>query len=213
MWAQVVNNNEVVRVMAHPLNIEVNGVTHPKSIFTKWSAEQLKDIGIYSYTSDSVDTRYHYAGELSYNVGSYVVHGTYATTDKDIADLKKTMISNSRSTAASILARDDWMSIRESEGGTAMDSDIKTYRAAIRTESGTKETEINALADLDAVKTYEATPYTEVRKVAEYDADGNFTGYSSETESNTRHINMSTYYETVDPSAEADASFVSLTKD
>ena len=123
------------------------------------------------------------------------------------------MINNSRSAAASILARDDWMSIREAEGGTAMDSDIKAYRAAVRTESGTKETEINALADMDAVKAYEATSYTEVSKVAEYDADGNFTGYGSETESNTRHMNMSTYYVAVDPSAVADDSFVSLTKD
>ena len=212
MWAQV-SNNEVVRVLVHPSNLEVNGVTHPKSIFTKWNAADLKTVGIYPYSANSVDLRYHYAGEVSYVVGVDSVTGTYAITDKDIADLKKTMISNSRSTAALILARDDWMSIRESEGGTAIDSDIKTYRAAIRTESGTKETEINALADLDAVKAYEATSYTEVRKVAEYDADGKFTGWGSETESNTRHINMSTYYEAVDPSADVDASFVSLTKD
>lgn len=212
MWAQV-SNNEVVRVLAHPSNIESDGVTHPKSIFTKWSAADLKAVGIYPYSSNLIDTRYHYSGELSYDVGGDSVTGTYTTIDKDIADLKTTMINNLRSAAASILARDDWMSIRESEGGTAMDSDIKTYRAAIRTESGTKETEINALADLDAVKSYEATSYTEVRKVAEYDADGKFTGYGSETESNTRHINMSTYYEAVDPSAEADPSFVSLTKD
>ena len=212
MWAQV-SNNEVVRVLAHPSNIESDGVTHPKSIFTKWSAADLKAVGIYPYSSNLIDTRYHYAGEVSYVVDTDSVTGTYATTDKDIADLKKTMISNSRSTAELILARDDWMSIREAEGGTAIDSDIKTYRATVRTESGTKETEINALADLDAVKSYEATSYTEVRKVAEYDADGKFTGYGSETESNTRHINMSTYYEAVDPSAEADPSFVSLTKD
>ena len=212
MWAQVVNN-EVVRVMAHPSKIEVNGVTHPKSIFTKWSAADLKLVGIYPYSSNPIDSRYHYSGELSYVVGADSVTGTYTTIDKDIANIKKAMISKARSSASSILARDDWMSIREAEGGTAMDADIKSYRAAIRTESGTKETEINALADLDAVKSYEATSYTEVRKVAEYDADGKFTGYGSETESNTRHINMSTYYEAVDPSAEADPSFVSLTKD
>ena len=212
MWAQV-SNNEVVRVLAHPSNIESDGVTHPKSIFTKWSAANLKAVGIYPYSANSVDLRYHYAGEVSYDVGGDSVTGTYTTIDKDIADLKTTMINNLRSAAASILARDDWMSIREAEGGTAMDADIKTYRAAVRTESGTKETEINALADLDAVKSYEATSYTEVRKVAEYDADGKITGYSSDTTSNTRHINMSTYYEAVDPSAEADPSFVSLTKD
>ena len=212
MWAQVIDN-EVVRVMAHPSNIEINGVTHPKSIFTKWSAGQLKGIGVYSYSVNSVDTRYHNSGEVSYDIGVDSVSGTYESSDRDIADLKTTMINNSRSAAASILARDDWMTIREAEGGTAMDSDIKAYRAAVRTESGTKETEINALADMDAVKAYEATSYTEVSKVAEYDADGNFTGYGSETESNTRHINMSTYYVAVDPSAVADPAFVSLTKD
>jgi molybdopterin converting factor small subunit len=208
MWAQV-SNNEVVRVLAHPSNIESDGVTHPKSIFTKWSATDLKSVGIYPYSSNLIDTRYHYAGEVSYVVDTDSVTGTYATTDKDIADLKKTMISNSRSTAALILARDDWMSIRESEGGTAMASNLKSYRADVRTESGTKETEINALADMDAVKAYEATPYTQVSKV--WDNDSN--DWGSYTVSSTVYMNMSVHYEAVDPNAEVDPSSVSLTKD
>ena len=35
MWAQV-HSNEVVRTMVHPIEMEVDGVKHPKSIFTKW---------------------------------------------------------------------------------------------------------------------------------------------------------------------------------
>ena len=187
MWAQV-TNNEVVRIIAHPSNIIANGITHPKSIFTKWSAVDLKGLGIYPYSVNSVDTRYHYTSELSYDIGDDSLTGTNTMTDKDIADLKKEMVSHSRSMASTLLARDDWMSIRESEGGTAMDADIKTYRAAVRTESGTKETEINALADMDAIKAYQKTSYTKVSKVAEYDVDGNFTGYGSETESKTVHM-------------------------
>ena len=52
MWAQV-HGNEVVRTMVHPVDMEVDGVTHPKSIFTKWSADDLKDIGIYPYSENN----------------------------------------------------------------------------------------------------------------------------------------------------------------
>ena len=101
------------------------------------------------------------------------------------------------------------MAIREMEGGEAMPADVKTYRAAVRTESNDKEAEINALADMDAIKTYEATSYTEVRKVWDNDAED----WGSDTESHTRHMNMTTYYVAVDPTADVDPSFVSLTKD
>jgi len=212
MWVQV-TDNEVVRTLAHPVEIVKNGVKYPKSIFTKWSASDLKGIGIYPYSSNKVDNRYHYAGELSYTIGTDSVTGTYASIDRDVASMKESMISKVRSAASSLLSKHDWMSIREAEGGTAMPADVKTYRAAIRTESNAKEAEVNALADMDAIKAYEATSYTEVRKVAEYDADGNFTGWSADTESNTRHMDMTTYYEAVDPTADVDESFVSLTKD
>ena len=210
MWAQV-TNNEVVRILSHPTNLEVNGVTHPKSIFTKWSVSDLKEVGIYPYSSNSStsNSRYSNDGELTYTVGADSVTGTYVLTDVKISVLKESMIVQSRATSSAILARDDWMSIRESEGGTAMASNLKSYRADVRTESGTKETEINALADMDAIKLYEATPYTQVSKVWDNDTSD----WGSDTESRTVQINMSVHYEAVDPNAEADPSSVSLTKD
>ena len=66
----------------------------------------------------------------------------------------------------------DWMHLREGDGGTAMPADWKTYRAAVRTTSNAKETEIDALADIDAVKAYEAHPVTYTRKTVTYDAEG-----------------------------------------
>ena len=78
-----------------------------------------------------------------------------------------------KSLAASLLSGTDWMHIREGDGGTAMPADWKTYRAAVRTTSNAKETEIDALADLDAVKAYEAHPVTYTRKTVTYDGDGN----------------------------------------
>lgn len=212
MWAQV-KDNEVMRVYAYPVEVEVNGVRHPSSIFSKWSASDLKGIGIYPYSVNSVEGHYHNTGELSYTINADDVVGKYTVTDKDIALVKARMIQTSRNMASELLSRHDWMAIREMEGGEAMPADVKTYRAAVRTESNDKETEINALADLDAVKAYEATSYTEVRKVAEYDDDGAFTGWGSDTQSYTRHMNMTSYYVAVDPTADADPSLVSFTKD
>ena len=208
MWAQV-NGNEVVRTLVHPIDMEVDGVTHPKSIFSKWSADDLKNIGVYPYRENSVDNRYHYSGELTYTVNEGGVIGSYATIDRDIASLKAGMIHQSKEIASHLLAEHDWMAIREFEGGEAMPADIKTYRAAVRTESNDKEAEINALADMDAIKAYEAVPYTEVRKLWDNDAND----WGSDTESYTRHMNMTSYYVAVDPTADADPSLVSFTKD
>ena len=211
MWTKV-TGGQVERVISSPMNITVDDVKHPSSIFTKWTKPELKNIGIYPYREDSIDQRYYNTGNVSYAIGVDEVVGSYTQTDRDVAGLKEGMIIQTRAMASGILARDDWMSIREAEGGTAMPANIKTYRAEIRTESGTKEDEINALSDLDAIKGYEATSYTEVRKVEHNDGAGNIT-YGPDTSTSTRHINLVTHYESSDPLVEADPAFVSLTKD
>ena len=208
MWSQVVDN-EVVRRFTHPINLEVGGVTHPKSIFTKWSASDLKSIGIYPYSENSVDTRYHNSGELSYTINADDVVGSYASSDRDIAGLKENMIKQSRDIASNLLSKHDWMAIREFEGGEVMPANVKTYRAAVRTESNDKETEINALADMDAIKAYEATPFTSVTKVWDTVAGD----WGSDTETSTIHMNMANHYVAVDPTGEVHPEFVSLTKD
>ena len=62
--------------------------------------------------------------------------------------------------------------MREGDGGTALPADCKTYRAAVRTSSNTKETEIDALADINAVKAYEAHPVTYTRLTGTTDESG-----------------------------------------
>ena len=207
MWCQV-SGNEVIRVIPSPIALTVDSIQYPKNIFTVWSVSELKNIGIYPYSETVPNTTYHTIGSVSYNVGADAVTGTYTTTDRDYAELKRGMLKQTRITAGNILLRDDWMSIREAEGGTAMPDNIKTYRSAIRTESGKKEDEINALADLDAVKLYEATPYTYVYKVKNLDGT-----YGPTTESITWHINLVEHYEASDPLAEVDPGFVSLVKE
>ena len=200
MWSQV-SNNKVDRVISHPIPLTVGDIQYPKNIFTLWSKAELKAIGIMPYAETVVDSRYNNSGELSYTIGSDEVTGTYATTVKEYAQIKLEMLDKTKSEASGMLARDDWMVIREAEGGTAMPDNIKAYRVAVRKESNDKETAIKALGDLDAVKLYEATPYTETRE----DDDGN--EYESE-----RQLNLVFHYFADDPLTDDDPAFVSLVK-
>ena len=209
MWSQV-SGGAVIRVLAHPVPLKINDIQHPKNIFTRWSKAELKAIGIMPYSETSVDSRYKYSGKLSYEIGEDEVTGTYATTDKDYAPLKLSMLDRTKTIASGILARDDWMAVRASEGGTAMPDNIKAYRVAVRKESNDKETAIKALGDLDAVKLYEATPYIETRKKEIYADDGSVS-YGDEYESE-RHLALVNHYFAEDPLAKDDPSFVSLIK-
>jgi hypothetical protein len=208
MWSQV-SGGQVLRVLAHPIPLVIGDTQYPKNIFTLWSKAELKVIGIMPYAETSVDNRYKYSGQLSYEIGEDEVTGTYATTDKEYAPLKLAMLDRTKIIASSLLARDDWMAVRASEGGTAIPDAVKAYRVAVRKESNDKETAIKALGNLDAVKLYEATPYIETRKKEIYAEDGTVS-YGENYESE-RHLDLVNHYFAEDPLAD-DPSFVSLVK-
>ena len=156
-----------------PRGLTIDGIQHPRNIFRLWSKDELAAIGIKPASITSVDSRYNNTGEVTWNTDGEEAVGTYATTEKAVADLKTEMKATVKSIASSSLVGSDWMHLREGDGGTAMPADWKTYRAAVRTSSNTKETEIDALADLDAVKAYENHPVTYTRKTVTYDSDDN----------------------------------------
>ena len=64
--------------------------------------------------------------------------------------LKSNAIATVKAQAAGLLAPTDWYIVRKSETGDAIPATISTYRAAVRTASGTIEAAITAAADLDA---------------------------------------------------------------
>ena len=162
-----------VGLVKTPRGLTIDGVQHPRNIFTLWTKAELAAIGIKPASITAVDTRYKNTGELTWNTSGEEAVGTYATTDKvAFADLKTEMARSVNSQAASILSGSDWMSIRAADGGTAVPADWATYRTAVRTTVNAKETEIAALADIAAIKLYEAHPVTYTRKTGTTDAEG-----------------------------------------
>ena len=145
-----------------PRAIVKDGLQHPAQIFRKWSKAELATIGFHPARISVADHRYYNTSGERYNfddaTSEWVV--SYGSTPKDVDKIKESMKAKVKSIASSTLAHSDWMTHRESDGGTAMPADWKTYRADVRATSNTKEAEIDALADLDAVKLYNNTPGT-----------------------------------------------------
>ena len=81
--------------------------------------------------------------------------------------LKSAWKDKTKHTADTLLQGTDWYVVRKSETNTAIPSDVSTYRAAVRTKSGTIETAIDNAADHAAFVALFDTPT---------DADGNPTG-------------------------------------
>ena len=65
--------------------------------------------------------------------------------------VKTTLKKAEKAAAATLLSKYDWYVIRKSEKGTEIPSTITTYRDAIRTACTTRENEIDACTDTDAL--------------------------------------------------------------
>jgi len=191
MWID--SNNTIIKT---PRSITIGDVTYPRQVFN--DSALLETLGITPYEMPvQLNQRYYWNNELP----------------RDVDGLKEQMISTIKSQVGSRLKATDWMVIRELDGGDTMSADVKAYRSAIRAEGNAKEAEVNALVTLDDVILYEATPFTEVRKTKHTDEDGVET-YGPETEEPmTRHIDLTKHFDAIDPLAEVDEAFVSLTKD
>ena len=78
--------------------------------------------------------------------------------------LRREFLAQQKRIAAELLAATDWYVTRKAETDAAIPADVLTYRAAVRTISGTRESEINAcatVAELEALMTNPAKVYDE----------------------------------------------------
>ena len=141
-----------------PREITKDGVQHPRQIFRKWSKEELATLGFHPARMSVADHRYYMTSGEEYTfdaaTNEWVI--SYGSTPRDVNQIKKSMKEKVKNIASSMLTQSDWMTHRESDGGTAMPADWKTYRASVRAESNEKDGEIDALVDLDAIKAYDA---------------------------------------------------------
>ena len=106
------------------------------------SAKALDDVNA-TYAEDALDGSYK-KGDLKKDAdgNQLIIYG-----------VKSILKTQEKATAQSLLSKYDWYVTRKSEKGTAIPSEITTYRDAVRTACNTRETEISNCADTAALVT------------------------------------------------------------
>ena len=174
MWAMV-KAGQVTAIYPRPKALTIDGIQHPAAIFTAWTKDQKKAIGIYDYSEVNANpnSRYYKQGtsETVVDDSAATVVKTWSNVAKDLADtgskgddnyspgVKTEEKLKVKVQAAGLLQGSDWMAIRAAEGGTAVPSAVATYRAAVRTKSNSMETAIDNASDTAAVIALDTTTY------------------------------------------------------
>lgn len=119
-----------------PLALDVpfthNGIQYPANWLRLASPEEREAIGITEEPDpEPYDQRFYWGPGLP----------------KDHAQLIEQWITQTRTTAGTLLQPTDWMVIREADNGVDVPSDVKTRRQAIRDAAGEKVAAIEATAD------------------------------------------------------------------
>ena len=83
---------------------------------------------------------------------------TAPNTPKDVAEVKAYFTAQQKEIANNLLKTTDWYVTRKAEVDTAIPSNVATYRAAVRTVCGTRESEINAASGTAALEALVKAP-------------------------------------------------------
>ena len=178
MWARI-EDNKIVEYYDRKQSIVLNNVRYSSQIFTIWTDAQRKDLGIVPIviSGSHLDTRFyieHNHSDAIAGDGNSVIRtigvkaADHKLEDEDAKDedgnklkdkdgnqvinygLKHNAIQKVKTQQAGYLAETDWYIIRKADAGTAIPSNIQTWRNAIRSDATAIETAITNAADMNA---------------------------------------------------------------
>ena len=179
----LVESGSITKMLNGNRGITVDGVQHPRTIFTLWTEAERNAIGIYTVEIDESkkkDEQWYVNTNITYTFSGGKVTGSYGDatakahadtlytsqdkTDnkipegKDVGDvktegLKTILIRDIKKQAQSELNRTDWYITRKSEKDTAIPSSITTHRDAVRAKQTEMETAITNASDTPALET------------------------------------------------------------
>ena len=179
MWAKLNDAGDTIEeLIQHPKSMTIDGIRHPRQMF-KWTTSELKAVGIVPVTTSGshLNTAYYIETDEAFAIAgdknSVVRTIGVKVADKKLADedakdeegnqllhddgskvinygLKHNAIQKVKTQQAGFLSQTDWYIIRKADAGTAIPSNIQTWRDAIRVDATEIETAITNAADMDA---------------------------------------------------------------
>ena len=175
----LVESGSITKMLNGRRGITIDGIQHPRAIYTLWTEAERNALGIYEVVFDDTnkkDEKWYNNTNQSYAFGSGKVTATYGTatarahadanfTAQDETDglgtegelksrgLKYKLIQDVKLEAANELAKTDWYVVRKTEESTAIPSAITTHRRAVRSKQAAMETAITNASDTPALET------------------------------------------------------------
>jgi len=193
MWARIEDNN-IIEYYDRKKSLVLNDVRYSSQIFTIWTDEQRKELGIVPIviSGSHLDTKYyieHNHSDAISEDGNSVIRtigvkaAEHKLEDIDVVDeegeplldrdgvqcitrgLKYNAIQKVKQQQGYFLTRTDWYIIRKADNGTTIPSDIQTWRDAIRTDATRIENAITAVTTMDQFIALHENTYNEDRTV------------------------------------------------
>lgn len=193
----LVESGSITKILSGNKGITIDGIQHPRAIFTVWTEAERNAIGIYTVEMDKSKLKndeWYTNTDVTYTFGSGKVTGSYGdatakahadtlfteqdkTDDlipegKDVGDvatrgLKYRLIQQVKKQAESELSKTDWYITRKAEKDTAIPSSITTHRDAVRTKQAEMETAITNASDTPALETLYTRNSENVRPIGD----------------------------------------------
>lgn len=187
MWA-IVKASQVIQIINSPKPIVINDIGHPKEIFTHWTKDKLKEIGVYDFISGTrADSRFESNGAISYSVDDDAGTVTESITikNKKLTDtnevdengdalldengdqvvtkgLKSIYKEQIKKQASSLLAPTDWMVVRYAEDNTkTIPTEVSSFRSSVRTKADEICTAIDGCSSMTKLKALFETTYND----------------------------------------------------
>ena len=171
MWAKLNSDEDTIEeIIVKAKGMIVDGINHPKALFTLWTDAERLAIGIVPVTTSGLhlDTTYYIEKDPTYVIAgdkdSVIRTIGVKDIDKALEDvnevdengiqsikrgLKYNAIQNIKVQQSEYLTTTDWYIIRKADNGTAIPSVIQTWRDAIRTDATRIENAIIAVSTMD----------------------------------------------------------------
>tara|TARA_R100000030_G_scaffold69458_1_gene53223 strand:+ start:17 stop:613 length:597 start_codon:yes stop_codon:yes gene_type:complete len=189
----LVESGSITQMINGSRGITIDGVQHPRTIYTLWTEAERNAIGIYTVEIDNSkkkDEKWYTNTNITYAFSDGKVTGSYGdATAKAHADtlftaqdetdglgtegevkaegLKTQLIRDVRNQAKNELKKTDWYITRKTEKDIAIPSAVTTHRDAIRTKQASMCTAITNASDTPALETLYTRDDSGVRPIGD----------------------------------------------
>ena len=175
----LVESGSITKMLNGNQGIIIDGVQHPRAIYTLWTEAERNAIGIYTVEineSKKKDERWYINTNITYTFSGGKVTGSYGDAtakehtdvlftqedednglgtkdDVKVVGLKTILIRQVKQDAQSELSKTDWYVIRKADTDESVPSAVETHRAAVRSKQASMETAITNASDTPALET------------------------------------------------------------